>query len=67
MSKQNKVNKDLYTQAGRLTTDDMARERQKQARSEREPRRRVTNRAADRPIRGRGEPASTPRRNVREE
>ena len=29
MSKQNKVNKDNYTQAGRLTPDDMARERKK--------------------------------------
>jgi hypothetical protein len=27
MSKQNKVNKDRYTQAGRLTPDEMARER----------------------------------------
>ena len=29
MSKPNKVNKNNYTQAGRLTPDDMARERQK--------------------------------------
>ena len=31
MSKPNKANKDHYTQRGRLTPDDMARERQKQA------------------------------------
>lgn len=32
MSRQNKVNKDAYTQAGRLTPDDFARERKKQGR-----------------------------------
>jgi hypothetical protein len=31
MSKPNRTNKDHYTQAGRLTPDDMARQRQKQA------------------------------------
>lgn len=31
MSKQNKVNKSNYNQAGRLTPDDLARERQKQS------------------------------------
>ena len=31
MSKQNKVNKSNYDQAGRLTPDDMAREREKQS------------------------------------
>jgi hypothetical protein len=31
MSKQNKVNKSNYVQGGRLTPDDMARERNKQA------------------------------------
>jgi hypothetical protein len=31
MSKQNKVNTSNYTQEGRLTPDDMARERMKQA------------------------------------
>ena len=31
MSKQNKVNKNHYDQAGRLTPDDMARERMRQA------------------------------------
>jgi hypothetical protein len=30
MSRQNKVNKTNYVQAGRLTPDDMARERMKQ-------------------------------------
>jgi hypothetical protein len=30
MSRRNKVNKDSYTQAGRLTPDDMARERTQQ-------------------------------------
>jgi hypothetical protein len=32
MSKQNKVNKDHYVQGGRLSPDDMARERMTQAR-----------------------------------
>jgi hypothetical protein len=32
MSKQNKVNRDAYTQAGRLTPDDAARERGAQKR-----------------------------------
>lgn len=31
MSKHNKANKDHYVQAGRLTPDDLARERAKQA------------------------------------
>jgi len=31
MSKQNKANKTNYVQGGRLTPDDMARERKKQA------------------------------------
>ena len=31
MSKQNKVNKDAYVQRGRLTPDEMAQERLKQA------------------------------------
>ena len=34
MSRQNKVNKSNYTQAGRLTPDDMAREREKMPRPE---------------------------------
>lgn len=31
MSRQNKVNKDSYVQAGRLTPDEIARERRRQA------------------------------------
>jgi hypothetical protein len=68
MSRHNTVNKDNYTQAGRLTPDDMARERQKQARPDagaREPR--VRNRAADLPAGDRGERESTPRQTAREE
>ncbi len=42
MSRQNKVNKDAYTQEGRLTPDEAARERQKQARQPRGPARRRT-------------------------
>ena len=34
MSKPNKVNRGAYTQAGRLTPDDMARERKKMMRPE---------------------------------
>jgi hypothetical protein len=33
MSKRNKVNKDRYVQRGRLTPDDLARERQKPRRT----------------------------------
>ncbi len=61
MSRQNKVNKDSYTQAGRLTPDDMARERQKQRKPGRE-KNGVVNKAAER-----GERAPTPARNAREE
>lgn len=68
MSRQNKVNKDNYTQAGRLTPDDMARERQKQAPPDAgAPDLPVRNPAADRPARDRGERESTPRRTAREE
>lgn len=42
MSKQNKVNKDAYTQAGRLTPDDAARARREQARQPAGPARRRT-------------------------
>jgi hypothetical protein len=46
MSRQNKVNKDAYTQAGRLTPDEMAREKQKQRKPDPEAvRGGVTNRA----------------------
>ena len=67
MSRQNKVNKDSYTQAGRLTPDDMARERQKQTRPERNATaERVTNRAG-RASEGRAALASGPARRAREE
>lgn len=45
MSRRNKVDKDTHTQAGRLTPDEFARERQKQGRP----------RASDRPIMARAE------------
>ena len=67
MSKQNKANKNNYSQAGRLTPDEMARERMKQAKPEK-------GRADDRVKGGvssdskhRGEPESTPRQSEREE
>ena len=71
MSKQNRANRDRYMQAGRLTPDDMARERMKQSKSgssmseKQMPRERVTNRASSEPRRG--ERASAPRRSEREE
>jgi hypothetical protein len=63
MSKQNKANKSNYIQAGRLSPDDMARERQKQAEvsSHAKGKERVTAKADP------GAPASTPRRTGREE
>lgn len=61
MSRHNKVNRDAYTQAGRLTPDDYARERQAQGRE------RVTAREAHRPPRRRAAPAATPRRSAPEE
>ena len=68
MSKPNKANRNNYTQAGRLTPDEMARERMKQAKPEagRAAGERVTGRAPNESKR-RGEPASTPRRTEREE
>jgi hypothetical protein len=65
MSKNNKVNKDHYNQRGRLTQDEAARERQKQRETPGKPAREdVTGRAASpRPA----APASTRRRNAREE
>jgi hypothetical protein len=48
MSRQNKVNKNNYVQKGRLTPDDMARERSKQRQIEHE----IKNEATDRPPRG---------------
>jgi hypothetical protein len=71
MSKHNRANRDRYMQAGRLTPDEMARERMKQNKSgsstnEKEmPRERATNRAPSEP--GRGERASESRRSEREE
>ena len=62
MSKQNKVNKNNYDQAGRLTPDDMARERQKMqhetGRPSREP---VKNRVPERPAQRGGQESNRPR------
>jgi hypothetical protein len=65
MSKPNKVNKDHYTQRGRLTPDELARERARQIHLESAQRRynRRTTPATQRPA----EPASTPERNEPEE
>jgi len=77
MSKQNKANKSNYVQAGRLTPDDMARERGKmrlvggersRAKAEDEPAR--PRRAAKRsngPATGSGEEESSQGRSGREE
>ena len=61
MSKQNKANKNNYDQAGRLTPDDMAREREKMSGS---PER--VKKQESRP-RKRGERESSQDRNAREE
>lgn len=67
MSRQSKVNKDSYTQAGRLTQDDMARERQKQTNpATGATKERVRNRPADQP-RQAAEQESTPARSAPEE
>jgi len=59
MSRSNKVNKDRYVQGGRLTPDEIARERHKQA--ERHPPHTTTRvRAQERQTRG-GRGASRPR------
>jgi hypothetical protein len=61
MSKQNKVNKSNYDQAGRLTPDDLARERKNQGEmpTRSKGKERVTAKAAapaaSRPRSGRGE------------
>jgi hypothetical protein len=67
MSKPNKANRNNYTQSGRLTPDEMARERMKQAKPD-------TSRADERVKAGpssewtqHGEPASTRDRSEREE
>jgi hypothetical protein len=46
MSKQNKVNKSNYDQAGRLTPDEMAREREKQSAGAKAPARERNSRPA---------------------
>jgi len=77
MSKHNRANRDRYMQAGRLTPDDMARERKKMGTNgglmkgssmndAPAPRERVTNREASEPGR-RDESASEPRQSEREE
>ena len=62
MSKHNKVNKSNYDQAGRLTPDEMARERQKQDAT-------VKSAHAHEEVTGRSRDAeaSTPRRTENEE
>ena len=59
--RQNKVNKNNYTQAGRLTPDDMARERKNQGQPAGQKREQVTGKV--RP----GERESSRRRSEREE
>ncbi len=59
MSKPNKANKDHYVQRGRLSSDDMARERQQQATISRRGKDRVTAKLRD------DAPASTRRRTGR--
>jgi hypothetical protein len=61
MSKHNKANRDNYTQAGRLTPDDMARERKKMSGSPD----RVRNR--EQAPQKRGERESSQDRTAREE
>ncbi len=67
MSKQNKVNKNNYTQAGRLTPDDMARERHVQTRPSASlgTGERVTSQGEDRPAKARAAEGSTPRQTSR--
>lgn len=62
MSKHNKVNKSNYDQGGRLTPDDLARERLKQG--EKIPQERITNRQPSAPP---GEPESNRPRSAPEE
>jgi hypothetical protein len=65
MSKHNKANKDAYVQGGRLTPDDMARERIKQAQvsGRAKSKENVIGKMPSRP----GEQGSTRHRNEREE
>lgn len=68
MSRQNKVNRDNYTQAGRLTPDDMARERQKQTRRRTgSMREHIMGRGEEKPARPRGGRASSRPRSAPEE
>jgi hypothetical protein len=68
MSKQNKANKSNYVQAGRLTADEMGRERQRQGNpsvgaARKQAREELRGKSGDRPA----APASSPRRSAREE
>ena len=65
MSKQNKTNKDHYVQGGRLSPDDMARERMNQAQisGRAKGKENVIGKARSRS----GGPAPSPRRSGREE
>ncbi len=65
MSKHNKVNKDHYDQAGRLTPDELARERAREIYVS-DTRRKFTARTKPSPAPG-GAPAPTPERNERAE
>jgi hypothetical protein len=74
MSKPNKANKNNYNQAGRLTPDDLARERKRQAEVSAHAKGKEQVRASapyPRPkteeVRGRGERAATRRRTAPEE
>ena len=64
MSKQNKVNKNNYDQAGRLTPDDMARERKKMTPATPRSHERVTGKV---PASSPGGRESSPDRSEREE
>ena len=65
MSKRNKVNKDHYVQRGRLTPDEMARERMNQGTmtARAKGKENLIGKVRSHP----GEPASTPPRSEREE
>ena len=65
MSKLNKVNKDRYTQRGRLTPDELARERARQIHLASAQRR--YNQRTSSATRRRAEQAPTPERNEPEE
>jgi hypothetical protein len=65
MSRHNKVNKDHYTQRGRLTPDELARERAREIYVS-DTRRKFTGRSKQAPA-PRAEAASTPDQSEREE